>query len=108
MDLSSFNTSKVTNMNSMFEGCTSLTNLDISNFDTSNVTGMNWMFYSCSKLNDLDIRQFDFSKVTIYINFFHRVPATSRIIVKDDTARNWIETNISSNYTNIVTVSEIQ
>ena len=40
LDVSSFNTSKVINMEYMFGGCTKLTNLDISNFDTSNVTDL--------------------------------------------------------------------
>lgn len=44
LDLSYFDTSKVTNMNRMFEDCSSLTSLDVSNFDTSNVTDMNYMF----------------------------------------------------------------
>ena len=37
LDLSKFNTSKVTDMSGMFEYCESLTNLDLSNFNTQNV-----------------------------------------------------------------------
>ena len=39
-----FSTSKVTNMMSMFFGCSSLKKLDLSNFDTSNVTNFFDMF----------------------------------------------------------------
>ena len=43
LDLSSFDTSKVTNMNLMFYG-SQATTLDLSSFDTSNVTNINQMF----------------------------------------------------------------
>ncbi len=63
-DLSNFNTSNVTNMGSMFSGCSSLTSLDLSSFDTSNVTIMWGMFSSCSSLTSLDLSSFDTSNVT--------------------------------------------
>ena len=53
LDLSSFNTNKVTDMSNMFYGCSNLTELNLSNFDTSNVTDMNYMFCGCSKLNKI-------------------------------------------------------
>ena len=64
LDLSSFDTSKVTGMSYMFYDCSSLTSLDLSSFDTSNVTGMSYMFYDCSSLTSLDLSSFDTSKVT--------------------------------------------
>ena len=63
-------TSKVTNMHSMFEDCRELTKLDVSNFDTSNVTDMSWMFYGCSSLTSLDTSNFDTSKVTDMSSMF--------------------------------------
>lgn len=50
LDLSSFNTSAVTNMMYMFKYCDRLTTLDLSSFDTSSVTNMMFMFYNCSNL----------------------------------------------------------
>ena len=50
LDLSNYNTSKVTAMLSMFEYCSSLPSLDLSNFDTSNVNDMDYMFYECINL----------------------------------------------------------
>jgi surface protein len=41
LDMASWNTTNLTNMDSMFRGCKKLTTLDLSNFDTSNVTNMN-------------------------------------------------------------------
>ena len=63
IDLSSFDTSEVTNMGHMFEECNNLTKLDLSSFDTSKVTDMRWMFNECYKLTTLDLSSFDTSKV---------------------------------------------
>ena len=62
IDLSNFDTSKVTNMSSMFWNMHSLTSLNISNFDTSKVTNMSSMFYNMN-LTSLDLSSFDTSKV---------------------------------------------
>ena len=62
IDLSKLDTSRVTNMNSMFEYCP-VQDLDLSGFDTSKVTDMGYMF-ACSSLNELDISGFDTSNVT--------------------------------------------
>lgn len=64
LDLSNFDTSKVTNMSSMFYGCTKLSALDLSTLDTSNVTNMSNMFYDCDLLRTLDLSNFDTSNVT--------------------------------------------
>ena len=63
IDLSNFDTSNVTDMSGMFNGCEELTNLDLSNFDTSNVTDMNGMF-AITGLTTLDLSNFDTSNVT--------------------------------------------
>ena len=64
IDLSSFDTSKVTNMGRMFSGMSNLTALDLSNFDTSQVTDMRYMFFGMSNLIALDLSNFDTSMVT--------------------------------------------
>ena len=64
LDLSSFNTSNVTNMEYMFRNCSSLTSLDLSGFNTSNVTNMRSMFMNCSSLTSLALSSFNTSKVT--------------------------------------------
>ena len=56
------NTSKVTNMMSMFWNCPALTSLDLSHFDTKNVEDMRQLFYKCSSLTSLDLSNFDTSK----------------------------------------------
>ena len=64
LNLSSFDTSKVTNMAGMFGDMRNLTTLDLSSFDTSKVTDMSYMFYSMRSLTTIDLSNFDTSKVT--------------------------------------------
>ena len=64
LELSSFDTSNVTNMNHMFYIMSSLTSLNLSNFNTSRVTDMEEMFYGMSSLISLDLSSFDTSQVT--------------------------------------------
>ena len=64
LDLSNFDTSKVTDMREMFRDMHSLTTLDLSNFDTSNVTDMVYMFDNMRSLTTLNLSNFDTSKVT--------------------------------------------
>ena len=71
LDLSNFDTSKVTNMDSMFHGMSSLTSLNLSSFDTSQVTKMTWMFLGMSSLTSLNLSSFDTSNVTNMISMFH-------------------------------------
>ncbi len=52
------NTSEVTNMSNMFDNCRSLTSLDLNTFDTGNVTDMNGMFWY-SGINKINVRHFD-------------------------------------------------
>ena len=51
--LSKLDTSKVTDMRGMFQGCGGLTSLDLSSFNTSSVKNMYNMFYECSGLNNV-------------------------------------------------------
>ena len=58
IDLSNFNTQKVTNMSWMFTRCKFLTNIDLTNFNTKNVTDMSYMFYECHSLENIDLSKF--------------------------------------------------
>ena len=62
--IENLNTSEVTDMESMFKGCSKLTSLDVSNFNTANVTDMNGMFQGCSGLTSLDVSNFNIANVT--------------------------------------------
>ena len=64
LNLSNFDTSKVTKMWAMFDGMSNLTTLNLSNFDTSKVTDMQYMFYGMSNLTSLNLSSFNTSQVT--------------------------------------------
>ncbi len=64
IDLSNFDSSKITDMSSMFYGCSSLTSINFKNFKTSSVTNMENMFNECHSLASLDLSNFDTSLVT--------------------------------------------
>lgn len=68
-------TSAVTNMSTMFSGCSSLKKICI--FDTSNVTNFIEMFYTCTGLTELPL--FDLSSAT-NINSFLRGCSALKII----------------------------
>ena len=42
-------------MSDMFSGCTSITNINLSNFNTDRVTNMNGMFSGCTFLTNVNI-----------------------------------------------------
>jgi surface protein len=48
----------------MFNICTDLTSLNVSNFDTSKVTKIYGMFRKCKSLTSLDCSSFDIGKIT--------------------------------------------
>ena len=88
LDVSKFNTSQVTNMSYMFNQCRNLTSLDVSKFDTSKVTDMYYMFYSCSSLTSLDVSKFDTSQVTDMRYMFGSCKSlTSLDVSKFDTSK---------------------
>ena len=70
LDVSGWDTSKVTNMLAMFQGCNSLQSLDVSGWDTSKVTNMKNMFTFCSSLQQLDVSGWDTSEVTDIYQMF--------------------------------------
>ena len=85
LDLSSFDTSKVTNMRLMFSNSQAKT-LDLSSFDTSKVTNMTYLFYR-SKATTLDLSSFDTSKVTDMSNMFYDSKATTLDLSNFDTSK---------------------
>ena len=71
LDLSNLDTSRVTDMWTMFKGCSGLTSLDLSNWDTSKVTDMTGMFSGCSGLTSLDVSKWNTSQVTSMQSMFN-------------------------------------
>ncbi|MCI7332446.1 MAG: BspA family leucine-rich repeat surface protein [Mollicutes bacterium] len=86
IDLSSFDTSKVTDMTGMFERSHEITTLDLSSFDTSNVTSMFSMFSECAATT-LDLSNFDTSNVTNMSGMFSESAATTIDLSKFNTSK---------------------
>ena len=108
LDLSSLDTSKVTNMNNMFRFCENLTSLgDLSNWDTSKVTDMSDMFSTCMNLTSLDgIENWDTSKVTDMSDmFFDCASLTSLDLSSWDTSN---VTNMSKMFSTCIRIKEIK
>ena len=53
----------------MYTNCSGLTELDLSSFDTSNVTNMGYMFSGCTKLEKIE-GYLDWSKISSYPSSF--------------------------------------
>ena len=71
LDVSGFNTSKVTNMYNMFASSKAVT-LDLSSFDTSNVTNMFYMFNNANNLKTIYVSsKFNIDTVTSSTNMFY-------------------------------------
>ena len=70
LNLDGLDTSNVTRMASMFANCKALTSLDLSKLDTSNVTTMASMFSHCYALTSLDLSSLNTSKVTTMNSMF--------------------------------------
>ena len=54
----------------MFYGCSSLIELNLSNFNTNKVTNMSYMFYRCSSLKELNLSNFNTNNVTDMFGIF--------------------------------------
>lgn len=70
LDLSGSNAEKVKNMGSMFYGCVALSNLNLSGFKTGSLTEMRYLFSSCQSLESLDLSGFNTENVTSMASMF--------------------------------------
>ena len=65
------NTSKVIDMEGLFQNCITLEYIDLSNFDTSNVTNIAFMFNHCNRLKEIKgLDKFITSKATTMEGMF--------------------------------------
>ena len=92
------NTSNVTNMNFMFNGCSGLTSLDLSSFDTSNVTDMILTFFSCSSLESLNVSSFNTSNVIRMTNMFSGCSGLTSLDVSNFDTSKVTDMNSMFNY----------
>lgn len=84
-------TSKITDMSSMFSACKNLTRIPSKNWNTSNVTNMYEMFYNCIWLRDIDCSNWNTSKVTNMGSMFH-----SCKVINDLDLSGWDTSNVTN------------
>ena len=84
LDLSTFDTSKITSMREMFNQCYNLRHLDLSGFNTSIVTDMSRMFHACYSLESLDYSGFDTSNITSFNGMFSECYRLERLMTPFD------------------------
>jgi surface protein len=84
VDFGSLDTSEVTSMASLFEGCSSLQTVKMDNFDTTNLTNMYAMFYYCSSLTTLDLSSWTFYNIVNNTMAFAYCSALTTIYVKSE------------------------
>ena len=93
-DLSSFDTSSVTDMNFMFCDCKSLTQLNLSSFSTENVKYLNSMFENCVSLWKLDLSSFStksamhFTKTFAGCENLYHIDVSYKWILNEDAENN--------------------
>ena len=85
LDVSNFDTSKVTNMNYMFSNSAATEIKGLENFDTSNVKYMSRMFEE-TKATELNISNFNTSSATRMYRMFYNSTATILDVSNFDTS----------------------
>ena len=81
LDLSSFNTSQVTNMYYMFGKCYELNEINLSNIQTKNVINMGYLFNKCKKLKNITLPDsFDTNNVENMEYMFHDCNSLEKIV----------------------------
>ena len=98
--ISNWDTSNVIEMRYLFSGCSKLESIDLSSWDTSNVTAMNGLFSNCNKLISIDLSQWDTSKVTIMsdmISYCNKLTSFGAINCSGITTKNKY---VFTNYSN--------
>ena len=103
LDLSNFDTSQVTYMQSMFFGMSNLTSLNLSNFDTSNVTKMSFMFSEMSSLTTLNLSNFDTSNVTNMQYMFRDMSSLTSLNLSSFNTSNVTDMNNMFNHVSSLT-----
>ena len=94
LDISKWDTSKVTDMSYMFNGCKLLEYLNLSGWNISNVISMSEMFHGCESLKKLNISGWDISNVRYMAWTFF---GCDKSIIPD-----WYKNEIGSRKSNIL------
>ena len=100
------NVSMFRNLASMFRGASTLVDIDVSNWQTAKVTNMAYTFYQCSSLTTLNLNSWRTSQVTCMNDMFYNCKnLTSLNISKWQTNNLEYATYMFNNCTNLTSVS---
>lgn len=103
LDLSNVNISGTTNMDSMFNGCSGLVALDVSGFDTRFVTSMKSTFENCDSLKRLDLSAWDCSKVESMNRMFWSCSGLENVTLP--LGKDWVLSDTSSMFNGCTALS---
>ena len=73
--------SNITNLASLFSGCTKLKTVNTTNWDLSSCTNISFMFQNCSSLTSLDLSNWNLPKLTTMREMFSGCTALSNLIM---------------------------
>ena len=92
LDVTHFNTENVVHMENMFINCSSLASLDVTHFNTENVANMGSMFDGCSSLTSLDVTNFNTANVLVMNYMFSGCSSLTSLDVTNFNTENvvWI------------------
>lgn len=90
LNLENFDMSNVTSMNMTFTSCENLKSIYFGNYNTEKLTSTTYTFVNCTSLEYLDISGLSFNNVTSNTQMFKDIPADCQILVKDQTAKNFV------------------
>ena len=87
--ISDWNTSNITQMSGLFNGCASLQSLDLSTWDVSKVTSFERVFSNCISLSNLTINTWDVSNATTLAYLFSATQSLTSLDIA-----NWDVSNV--------------
>ena len=93
--LKGLDTSNITDMNSMFNGCSSLTTLDLSGLNTSKVTTMQEMFSGCTSLTSLNLSDLNMKKLQYVAHMFYDCSSLTDVFISQEVTLNRLTNNLS-------------
>lgn len=73
-------------MNRMFDSCRNLEYLDLSSFDTKNVFDIEALFYECNNLKNINLDNFKTTSLTIVRSMFYNCNKISVVITINNTS----------------------
>jgi surface protein len=111
LDLSSFNTSNVTDMGFMFSGCNKLTSLDLSNWDitldTSKPSSYTSMFNNCTSLSEIKMCNCSESTIQFITDRLNDARILSNVTIITECESNDKVNSLSCNFNKSTPITDL-